>query len=312
MILVPSGGDQMPLSVDQPDRNGFLYSLSGNRMVFEDFVVPEPIVLVPLLMATVGVMAILYSVGPIINQRVALAVVPWIMIGALLHVIYQMHLAVGETLFPDIIAQLLSAPAVYLTTFVVAGLVLAIAVLFLPHPSRTKIVARRVGWTGLFVLAIVVGYAGWQAVVHFEIDPIWPVLGLVGSFIATAVIYILVGFWRPYAIGKAQVIGGLVLFSHLFDAITTAIGIEILDAAERSTAPQLLIELGADTEPAAYLGDVWLFVLVKIVLAIAIVLLFADYVDEHPTEGNLFFLAIAAVGLGPGTHNFFLFFFGVG
>ena len=52
------------------------------------------------------------------------------------------------------------------------------------------------------------------------------------------------------------------------------------------------MEFAAGLPTAQYVGSGWLFVLVKVALAMAIVALFADYVRDEPTRG---FLALAAV-----------------
>jgi uncharacterized membrane protein len=48
-------------------------------------------------------------------------------------------------------------------------------------------------------------------------------------------------------------------------------------------------------------------VVVKLVLVGGVVVLFADYIEDEPTEGYLLLGFIAAVGLGPGVHNLLLF-----
>ncbi len=281
-------------------------------MVFEDFIVPDPVVLVPLLAAAVIVGALLVAIRPPVTAELVFAFVPWMILGALLHVIYQMHRAVNETLLPDTVDVLFSAPSIYVTTAIVGGIVWLLAVVFTPSDERTRQVGIRLAGVGGLLLVPVVGVAGWHATEQFTIDPVLPIVGLLLSLVVTAGVYGLLGLWRPYAVIRARYIGALLLFAHVFDAITTAIGIELLDAGERSTAPQFILDVAAELPTAEYLGEAWLFILVKIIIASAIVVLFSDYPEERPTEGYLFFGALTAVGLGPGAHNFFLFFFGVG
>ena len=57
----------------------------------------------------------------------------------------------------------------------------------------------------------------------------------------------------------------------------------------------------------AVLGDAWLFIIVKLLVAGAVVALFDEYVREDPTEGYPLLGLVAAVGLGPGVHNVVLF-----
>ena len=276
-------------------------------MVFEEFVVPDPPVAAGLLAAVVAVGLLLYRARPPVSQRVGLAVAPWMVLGALLHALYQMHRALGETLLPAG-AVVVSAPSVYLTTGVFAGVTWLVVLRAGTEPAA---VARRLAGVGTLALAVVAVYATRAATREFALDPVLPLAGLVGSLALTAVVVRLLVGWRPAVAADAGLVGGLVLFAHIFDAITTAIGIELLDVAERSTAPRVILDIAADLPTADLLGEAWLFVVVKLVLATALVAVFHDYVTEEPAEGTLFFTGIAAIGLGPGAHNFFLFLFGV-
>jgi len=48
---------------------------------------------------------------------------------------------------------------------------------------------------------------------------------------------------------------------------------------------------------------------VKLVVAVAIVFLMDDYLQEEPVEASLILSVVAAVGLGPATNNVVLFLF---
>ena len=101
-------------------------------------------------------------------------------------------------------------------------------------------------------------------------------------------------------------VGGLALGAHALDGISTAVGTTQLGFGERTPLSRLLLEL--DGLPAIpILGDGWLFVLVKLVVASGVVWLFASYISEEPAEGNLLLGFVAAVGIGPAAHNLLLF-----
>jgi uncharacterized membrane protein len=51
--------------------------------------------------------------------------------------------------------------------------------------------------------------------------------------------------------------------------------------------------------------------LVKVAVALAIVVTFADYARERPAEGALVFAGVMAGGLGPATNNFLVFILGL-
>ena len=277
-------------------------------MVFEEFVVPDAPAAGALVVGVLAVGSLLYLVRPQVSQQTVLSFVPWMVTGALLHVLYQIHTAVEATILPAVPA-LLSAPSVYVTTFLLMGAVWVAAVRHSPgQPGR---VARLLAAAGVGLTVAVGGYAVWVALDRFALDPVLPLAGLVGSLAVTGVLYAGLGRWRPEVVSVVGYVGGLVLFAHVFDAVTTAIGVELLGAGERSTFPRLVMDIAADLPTADALGEAWLFVVLKIVIATGIVWLFQDYVAERPSEGNLFLGFMAAVGLGPASHNFFLFVFAV-
>lgn len=281
-------------------------------MVFTDFVVPGLPYIAGLALGTLLVMVFLYAVQPPVTERLILAVVPWIIAGACLHVFYQLHVVAVGGLFPEPVAPIFSAPAVYFTTFIVFGIIWAMAAMIVASRDHDKEIANYVGLMGIGVMLPLVGLLIWQGMGDvFELNPILPTLALIISLALTFVVFILIGIWRTYVIAETRYVGALVLFAHIFDAVTTAIGVELMGAHERSSLPRIIMDFTADLPTASVLGEAWLFVLLKILLAVAIVVIFADYVREKPAEGNLFFGIIAAVGLGPGVNNFFLFILGV-
>lgn len=278
-------------------------------MVFEEFVVPDPLITGALAVLAFTVALLAYALELQVSQRTVLAFVPWMVSGAVLHVVYQMHTALEETVVPAVPPVLLSAPSVYVTAFVLMGAVWLPAAL--GNPGRTERVAKLLGVAGALVAVSVSGYAVWVALDQFALDAAVPLAGLLGSLALTALLYLGIGLWRPEILSNARYVGALVIFGHAFDGVTTAIGVELLDVGERSTVPRLVMDIAADLPTADLLGEAWLFVVVKLLIATALVALFHDYVREEPTEGNLFFAFMAAVGLGPASHNFFLFALGV-
>jgi uncharacterized membrane protein len=280
---------------------------------FADFVIPPVIQTLGLLAGTGIILALLYGIRPPVTQRIVLAFVPWIIAGATLHVFYQIGETLDEQVYPEVIEPLFSAPAVYLTTFIPMGTIWVVSVMIVPSADRRGAIARYLAATGVGILIPLVGLLIWQGLgAELEFQPVAPTLGLIVTLAATFVVYILIGAWRTYIIAEARYVGALVLFAHLFDAITTAVGVEFMDAGERSAVPRRIMDVAADLPTADTLGTAWLFILVKLLLAVAIVVLFADYVSDKPSEGNLFFAIVAAVGLGPAVNNFFLFMLSVG
>lgn len=276
---------------------------------FSDFVVPGAFQSAALLIGTGTIALLLYALRPPLTQKISLAFIPWIISGAILHVFYQIGQMLQRQLYPENIAVFFSAPAVYLTTFIGVGMIWVMASMIVPSYDHSDKIATYITATGFGVMIPLLGLVVWQGMDETlaPMEPIWPILGLIISLVLTFVVYMIIGAWRTYVIAQARYLGAFVLFAHIFDGVTTAIGIDILGAGERSAVPQYVLEVAADLPTAEFIGTGWLFILLKIVLASAIVILFADYVHEKPSEGNLLLLLIAVFGFGPAVNNFFLF-----
>lgn len=277
-------------------------------MVFTDFVVPGLGHVAGLFIATVLVSLLIYAIRPPLTEPIVMAIVPWIVSGAILHVFYQMHVEAVDGLFPEQLAPFFSAPSVYFTTFALLGIIWVMSTMIVASPDHDRQIAMYLGVIGIGVMTVLVVLAIWQGMGEaFELNLIEPTLGLIISLVLAFVIFIAIGLWRTHVIANTRYVGFLVIFAHVFDAITTAIGVEVMGFGERTVIPRMIMDFAADLPTADYLGEAWLFVLLKIIIAAAIVIMFSDYSREKPAEANLFFAIVVAVGLGPGVNNFFLF-----
>lgn len=276
---------------------------------FSDFVVPGPIQSAALLIGTGTIVVLLYALRPPLTQKIVLSFIPWVISGSILHVFWQLGKIQQRQLYPEPIEALFSAPAVYLTTFIVLGAIWTLSAIIVPSYDRSDRIATYMLATGVGVLIPLLGLVVWQGrdPQLAPMEPIWPVLGLILSIVLTFIIYIGIGAWRTYVIAQARSVGAFVLFAHTFDGVTTAIGVDVLGGGERSALPAAILDFAAGLPVADTIGVGWLFVLVKVSLASAIVILFADYLDEEPAQANLLLALIAIVGLGPAVNNFFLF-----
>lgn len=275
---------------------------------FSGFVIPGPIQSAALLIGTVMIAVLLYALRPPLTQNIVLSFIPWIISGSIMHVFWQLG-TIYQPLYPESVEPLFSAPAVYLTTFIALGAIWTISAIIVPSYDRSNRIATYLLAMGVGILIPLFGLVIWQGMGDqlAPMEPIWPVLGLILSLVVTFVVYIAIGAWRTYVIAQARYVGAFVLFAHTFDGITTAIGVDVLGAGERSAVPAAILDFAADLPVAETIGVGWLFVLVKVALASAIVVLFAEYLDEEPTQANLLLTIIAIVGLGPAVNNFFLF-----
>lgn len=246
--------------------------------------------------ATVG--GLLYRRDPRVTPRVVAGFAPWMVAGASSYALYQVDA------LPPVVRPLLGNPLVYVTTFVPAGATwLAVA----DYPAdrwRLPSVPGALAAAGVAVAGSVLAAAGTVALARGTLTLGWPAAGLVLSTVLAGATWVAIR--DRLAVASTGAPGVLLLFGHVLDGVSTAVGSH-LGFGEQTPLSAFVIDLGARLPLAAYLGEAWLFVVVKLLLAVVVLRLLADYVREEPEEGSLLLGAVAAVGLGPGAHNLVLF-----
>ena len=268
------------------------------------FTLPPLLYLVGLVGAALVLGAVLLSLDPPITQRTAIALGPWLAIGGALHAFYQLEA------FADPFAPLFGAPAVYVTTFVFAVAVWVAVASVGIIAGRQRYTSRYLGITGMGVLTVLLTMAIYQGIGAETLDPVWPSIALLAALVLTVLVTFAISMWRTPVFLRTRLVGPLVIFAHALDGTTTAIGADIIGVEERSPLPEAIMEFAADLPTYQYVGRGWLFLLVKLALASAIVIAFNRYVDEEPVQANLLLVLVAAVGLGPATNNLVLFLVG--
>ncbi|PSP56105.1 DUF63 domain-containing protein [Halobacteriales archaeon QS_1_67_19] len=260
----------------------------------EGFALPPLPYLVVLLAGLALVGGTLSRAEPPITDRTVLALAPWVLVGSSLHVLYVLDWV------PAVVAPLLGTPAVYPTTFVVAGVVWLAAL-------RTRSDAEPpLAAVGAFLALAVVGYALARGAAD-GLRPVWPGVALLGAVGTTAGLWAATRRSYPGVARATGAVGALAVFGHALDAVSTAVGVDVLGFGERTPVSRAVLDAAAGLPTAEVIGAGWLFVLVKLAIAELVVVLFADLVREDPAEGYLLLGVVAAVGLGPGAHNLLLF-----
>lgn len=259
-------------------------------------VVPPLPYLAGLLVALAVVGGVLWTQHPPVTQRLIVALAPWMVTGAASHARYQL----GGV--PPALAPLASAPTVYLSTAVLAGATWAVLV----RAAEDRI-SEWLGGAGLLAAVLASGFVLRTGLARGTLSLTLPGLGLVVSVCLAGGVYKLLDYLRPAVTATTGSLGALVVFGHVLDGISTAIGVDLLGAGERSPIPRAIMHVAGSLPTASALGTGWLFVLVKLAVAIGVVVLFAEFVEEDPVQGNTLLGVVAAVGLGPGAHNLLLF-----
>lgn len=228
--------------------------------------------------------------GPAVGERTVLALAPWMVAGGAGYVVYQRALA------PAVLAPLLSSPAVYVTSGVLAGGVWLLTLAAGRDPAVPLAVTG--GLVAVPPVALAVAAAPTLA-------PALPGLATGAAAGVAGLAWWLLRVWEP----EVEVLGWagvLTVFGHALDALTTTVGVVHLGFGEQTPLSRLLIEAGAGL-PVPLLGAAWPFVVAKLLLAAAVTVLLAPSARRRPRQGFLLLALVAAVGLGPGAHNALLF-----
>lgn len=261
--------------------------------------------LIVLVGATLLIGALLVAFEPPVDQRIVLALAPWIALGGLLHALSQPPIAIyGPSLAP-----LFGAPAVYLTTFVMTGIVWLVLAFIGVRRGSDSTITRNFGLVGTGVLTVMLLLTAITAVRSGLLNPIWPTIALIGSLALSGAVVLVIALWRTPIMIRARYAAPTVIFAHVFDGVSTAIGTDALGVGERSPIPRAIMDFAATLPTASTIGSGWLFIAVKIAVASAVVVLMHQYLADEPVEGSLILAVVTAVGLGPATNNFVLFLF---
>jgi uncharacterized membrane protein len=258
------------------------------------FALPSLPYVLALLVAGAAVAFGLRERQPPVDDRFIGALVPWMLVGAWFHVLHVVGAA------PGLVDPLLGTPAAYVSTAVLAGAV------WLAADASGRDTARVLFLVGVAIGLGILGVALAAGMAAGGLTPRWPAVAAVLGVALGAAVWTALCRLRP-GVRITGVAGALAMVAHSVDAVSTAVGIDVLGAVERTPLSRAIIEFGAMLPTAELLGAAWLFVVVKAALACFVVVVMADYVREEPAEGRLLLALVAAVGLGPGAHNVLLF-----
>lgn len=265
----------------------------------EGFAVPPLVYTAFLAIGVLTVGALLWVLSPPVTHQTVLALATWMMVGGTLHAIYQLEV------LPEEIEPLLATPAVYATVAIVAGSLWVVTTLYSAMSGNSADKLLGIVGGGVFVALFTTGIV--DAVTTRALEPIPAVIALVATAVVAALVWLVLGLFFTDAAAITSWSGAVVVFSHALDGVTTAVGHDMLGAAERTPLSEAVLSAGEMLPTAQYVGAGWLFVFVKVLLAATIVVLFRDWVRDEQRTALLVLAAIAAVGLGPGTHNLVLF-----
>ncbi len=258
--------------------------------------------LVPALMAAL-VLSMLYVLEPPVDRRVVLAFTPWMVVGGAVHALYT----AGAYPTSFSLRPFFGPVTVYFTTVVAAGLVWAMmttASRLAEGGSRDAQYLTAAGaGTALSALAIVLARAD-------NTEAIVPAFaGLIVAAVVAAAVYLTVTVLHTPTLVQTGLLGLVVVFAHALDAVTAAVGVEMLGRGAGDGRSAWLLAYAADLPVPAVVGTGVVLVVARLAVAVAAVVMIAAVVDRpgqrgHARVGHVALGAVAAVGLGPGVHRF--------
>jgi len=267
--------------------------------------IPPLVYLAVLISGAVLIGVVLWALNPPIDQRTVVGLAPWMALGGALHALGQPSIE----LYDPVLLPLFEAPAVYLTTFILAGTVWVVVALLDTRRGDEGNASMHVGLVGTGVLTVILVLSAFTALRSGRLALIWPTVSVFGALVIGGLALAGIAFWRTPILIRTRYAAPVVLFAHAFDGTSTAIGKDIIGVAERSPIPRAIMDLAGSLPTASTIGSGWLFVFVKLVVAMVVVISMDEYLAEKPVEGSLVLSVIAAVGLGPATNNFVIFLF---
>ncbi|UVE52033.1 DUF63 family protein (plasmid) [Haloferax larsenii] len=168
-------------------------------------------------------------------------------------------------------------------------------------------VENRPRWTAVFgvVAAGVVGGLSLLTVGEFSTRVLfWNSVAVV---LAVGVAALVTQFVFAHNRHDQRWLGAAVLFAHVLDATTTAVGLERLGMSEQNPISASIIHIG----DSVGVPGVGLFLLIKTAVAVAVVSLLTDDTVGPRLDTTAFLVIATGAGLVPAVHNLFAFVFSV-
>ncbi|GAB7092961.1 DUF63 family protein [Halolamina litorea] len=274
-------------------------------------IVSEVGYMISLLLTISGVVFLLERLGIGEERGLFWAMVPFMLLGGALRTVEDAHNAMGEGWLDYPLNTLLISPIIYFTVFAVAlaSILVSIWIVRRGYAERYDRPLAVIG-TGAFLLSIV--YLSVLAVTEAEVTfyPLVLIAMVALAAAATAVTWYAIEAFAPGINAGTGLAGAMVLVAHAVDGAANVIGLDYLMAlgvpynlSPKHPANRFIVES---------FGAAWPFLVVKMIAATFVVWVFEpELAEESPRYTTLLLIAVAAVGLGPGTRDLLRSVFGV-
>lgn len=281
---------------------------------------------VVLVLALVGVVFLLRRLEVGTDPGFFYALFPFALFGGALRTVEDANVALlreGSTLLPLPWTALIISPFIYFTVFFVATAALVVGVL----AARRGMVDRYeypLAGVGVAGLLVTMGTLAWLTVTTDVVGffLVIPTVVLVGATVLTAAVWVLIERYAPHINAGTGYMGALVIWGHTVDGVANVLSLDWAteiglpgEYAPKHVANRLIIQVTESIQPAAVsdtIGTAWPFLFVKIAAAVFIVWVFDDrFFEDSPRFAMMLFVAVLAVGLGPGTRDMLRATFGI-
>lgn len=274
--------------------------------------------MIVLLFALVGVLQLVRRLRVGTDRRLLVALVPFMLFGGVLRAVEDANDAVPEGATQAISYPLNTffiSPLIYVTVFLVT-LGSLVAAIWLQRNGYTEGYIRPLAAMGSIAFLITFGFLLSQGLTadYVAFHPqILTVVVVVASLLAGG-IYVVTERFAPNINAGTGILGLVVLWGHAIDGVANVVAADWLGVlgvnlnyVPKHPANAFIVRTTESLLPQSVLavtGSSWPFLVVKLLVALAVVWIFdAEIFEESPRYTLLLLVAIVAVGLGPGTRD---------
>ena len=140
-----------------------------------------------------------------------------------------------------------------------------------------------------------------------HVHVLWPAVSVLGAVALTAVVWVAVHRASSSVSTQAGWMGVFVVFGQAIDAVSTAVGVDVLSVSEQVPLSRAVLNLAATLPTASIVGVGWLFVVLKLSLATGLVWVVATDSETTPLGTRVLLLGAGLAGLIPGLRNLILY-----
>jgi uncharacterized membrane protein len=267
----------------------------------------------------VGVYFLLDRLDVEMSPQFYYALFPFMLLGGALRVVEDVNATFVreglEMVIPYPPVSLIISPFIYFVMFAITLSALVVGIL-LDNRGVIESYEPFLGRVGAVALAATVAFLLYVSATT-EVVGFYPAVSIITLTGATT---IAAGFWwasnryAPHINEGTGFMGALVVWGHSLDGIANVLSLDWANTlglpvvyGSKHVINEATVRITSAVQPAWLsdaIGTAWPFLLLKVAAAVAVVWVFDEQIfEESPTYAYILFIAILAVGLGPGSRD---------